>query len=129
MAVKFVDNSDIILKKVADNCKAAMDAVADMLVEAVQMQMLYGYSDLHGSPPHTEIVDTGATFDSVDAEVTKASQNAFSVSVGVGTSYAGYVHNGTRFLKGRPFITDAVLDKKDEIESILSGEIPKGIAD
>ena len=125
--VRFVDNTDIILRKVASNAETAMEQVAEMLIEAVQEQMLYGYSDVHGNPPHTEIVDTGRLFDSIDAEAKRASQNAFSVTVGAGTSYARYVHEGTYKLKGRPFVTDAVMGKTGEVQSILAGELPKGI--
>ena len=125
--VRFVDNSDVILRKVASNCQAAMEQVGELLVEAVQNKIMYGYHDVHGNPPHTEIVDTGALFDSIEADASKASQNAFSVSVGTDIPYAGYVHDGTYKLKGRPFITDAVTDSKQDVQRILAGEIPKGI--
>lgn len=127
MAVKFVDNSDIILRKVANNCQEAMEQVGELLVEAVQGKILYGYSDVHGNPPHTEIVDTGALFDSIEADVSRASQNAFGVSVSTDVSYAGYVHDGTYKLKGRPFMSDGVMESREDAKSILAGEIPKGI--
>lgn len=125
--VKFVDNSDVILRRVAQNSQAAMKAVSEMLVEAVEEKILYGYKDVHGNPPHTEIVDTGRLFDSIEADVSRDSQNAFTVSVGANTPYAVYVHEGTYKLKGRAFITDAVMGKKNEVQSILAGELPKGI--
>lgn len=127
MNVKFTDNSTLILNRVARNCQAAMKETGEMLVEAVQEKILYGYHDVHGNPPHTEIVDTGRLFDSIEAEVTRASQNTFSVSVGTGVPYAGYVHDGTSKLKGRPFITDAVMGKKSETKSILSGKVSDGM--
>jgi HK97 gp10 family phage protein len=127
--VRFVDNSDIILRRVASNCQTAMEQVADLLVEAVQEKILYGYSDVHGDPPHTEIVDTGALFDSISASVKRASQNAFTTSVGADTPYAGYVHDGTYKLKGRPFVTDAVMDSQEAITNTLAGTIPQGIND
>ena len=127
MAVKFVDNSDIILRKVADNCQEAMEQVGELLVEAVQGKILYGYHDVHGNPPHTEIVDTGALFDSIEAEVSRASQNAFGVSVSTDVSYAGYVHDGTYKLKGRPFMSDGAMESREDVKSILAREIPKGI--
>ena len=71
--------------------------------------------------------DTGRLFDSIDADVSRDSQNAFTVSVGANTPYAVYVHEGTYKLKGRAFITDAVMGKKNEVQSILAGELPKGI--
>lgn len=125
--VRFVDNSDVILRRVASNSQAAMKAVSEMLVEAVDEKILYGYKDVHGNPPHTEIVDTGRLFDSIEADVSRDSQNAFTVSVGANTPYAVYVHEGTYKLKGRAFITDAVMGKKNEVQSILAGELPKGI--
>ena len=125
--VRFVDNSDVILRRVAFNSQAAMKAVSEMLVEAVEEKILYGYKDVHGNPPHTEIVDTGRLFDSIEADVSRDSQNAFTVSVGANTPYAVYVHEGTYKLKGRAFITDAVMGKKSEVQSILAGELPKGI--
>lgn len=127
MAVKFVDNSDIILRRVAGNCQEAMEKVGELLVEAVQNKILYGYSDLHGNPPHTEIVDTGRLFDSIEADVSRASQNAFGVSVGTDVPYAQYPHDGTRYLKGRPYITDGVMESRQEVQDILAGEIPKGV--
>lgn len=125
--VRFVDNSDVILRRVGSNSQAAMKAVSEMLVEAVEEKILYGYKDVHGNPPHTEIVDTGRLFDSIEADVSRDSQNAFTVSVGANTPYAVYVHEGTYKLKGRAFITDAVMGKKNEVQSILAGELPKGI--
>ena len=125
--VRFVDNSDVILRRVASNSQAAMKAVSEMLVDAVEEKILYGYKDVHGNPPHTEIVDTGRLFDSIEADVSRDSQNAFTVSVGANTPYAVYVHEGTYKLKGRAFITDAVMGKKNEVQSILAGELPKGI--
>ena len=125
--VRFVDNSDVTLRRVASNSQAAMKAVSEMLVEAVEEKILYGYKDVHGNPPHTEIVDTGRLFDSIEADVSRDSQNAFTVSVGANTPYAVYVHEGTYKLKGRAFITDAVMGKKNEVQSILAGELPKGI--
>ena len=125
--VRFVDNSDVILRRVASNSQAAMKAVSEMLVEAVEEKILYGYKEVHGNPPHTEIVDTGRLFDSIEADVSRDSQNAFTVSVGANTPYAVYVHEGTYKLKGRAFITDAVMGKKNEVQSILAGELPKGI--
>lgn len=127
MATKFVDNSDIILRRIGTNSQEAMNQIAETLVEAVQDKILYGYSDFHGNPPHTEIVDTGRLFDSIEASVSRASQNAYSVSVGANTPYAVYVHEGTSKLKGRAFITDAVMDSRDEVQAILSGTLPNGI--
>lgn len=125
--VRFEDNSDIVLRQMGTNSEEAMKQVAEMLVEAVEQKILYGYKDVHGNPPHTEIVDTGHLFDSIDASVTRESQNTYTTTVGANTSYAVYVHEGTSKLKGRAFITDAVMDSKDKVERILSRVLPQGI--
>ena len=96
-------------------------------VEAVQEKMLYGYHDVHGNPPHTEIVDTGRLFDSIDAQFKRVSQNAYSVDVGGYTPYARYVHEGTPTLKGRPFIRDAVMDSQEKLKTILSENLKNGM--
>ena len=121
------DHSDVILKQIASNAQAAMDKAAEILVEAVQEKILYGYKDFHGRPPHTEIVDTGRLFDSISANVSKASQNAFSVDVGTDVPYAVYVHEGTSKLKGRPFITDGALAAQEDLQNALSGTMKTGL--
>lgn len=124
--VRFVNNSAMILRRIGTNSQAAMDAAAEMLVEAVQEKMLYGYSDVHGNPPHTEIVDTGRLFESIDAAVSRDSQNAFSVEVGTNVPYAIYVHEGTHKLKGRPFISDAILENREKLKELLSTDLKIG---
>lgn len=126
MAVKFIDNTAIVLKKMDANATQAMEAVSEVLVEAVQEKMLYGYHTPHGNPPHTEIVDTGALFDSIEASPGKASQNTYGVAVGTNKSYASYVHDGTSKLAGRPFIRDGVMDSTDRIREVLQSIIPNG---
>lgn len=124
--VQFVDHSDIVLRQIGTNSQAAMDAAGEMLIEAVQEKILYGYTDVHGNPPHTEIVDTGRLFESIDAAVQRDSQNAFSVEVGAATPYAVYVHEGTYKLRGRPFITDAVLDSREKLKELLTAKLSEG---
>ena len=124
---KFIDNSALVLKNMGTNSKEAMDAAADLLVDAIQGKILYGYKDLHGNPPHTEIVDTGKLFDSISAKVTRSSQNLYSVDAGANTNYAVYVHEGTYKLKGRPFITDAVTESQGELKTLLASGLSRGM--
>ena len=124
--VRFVDHSAVVLRKIGTNSKTAMDNAAEMLVEAVQEKILYGYKDVHGNPPHTEIVDTGKLFESITAEVTRDSQNAYSTMVGANTKYAKYVHDGTSKLKGRPFVRDGVMSSQRQLEEILSTDMSAG---
>lgn len=122
----FQDNSDIVLRKVGTNSRSAMDKAAEIMVESIQEKILYGYHDVHGNPPHTEIVDTGRLFDSIKAQVRRTSQNAYATEAGTDVPYAIYVHDGTRKLKGRPFITDGILAAQPELKKILSEELKQG---
>lgn len=122
----FQDNSDIVLRKVGTNSRSAMEKAAEIMVESIQEKILYGYHDVHGNPPHTEIVDTGRLFDSIKAQVRRTSQNAYATEAGSDVPYAIYVHDGTRKLKGRPFITDGILAAQPELKEILSNELKQG---
>lgn len=122
----FKDNSAVVLRQIGTNSQTAMDKAATMLVEAVQEKMLYGYHTAHGRPPHTEIVDTGRLFESIQASVKRDSQNAFSVDVGTDVPYAIYVHDGTTRVESRPFITDGVMGKQKELRELLSTDLSAG---
>ena len=117
--VKFKSEVNIVRSKVTDALESAASELKEKSIEWVQEKMLYGYSDPHGQDGHTEIVDTGATFDSVDADTQRNSQDSYTVKAGVQTDYAVYVHNGTRKLKGRPFLRDAMMEHVSDIESIM----------
>lgn len=115
--IKFKSNLDIVLKAAHRATKEASDKMAVIARDAVQHQMLYGYNDPHGKDGHTEIVETGRLFDSIEAKVSVASQNAYSVIVGTDVPYAIYVHNGTRKLKARRFMRDGLLKADKELEA------------
>lgn len=125
------DNRDLVFRQLDSNAGQTMDKLVEVLVEAVQEQMLYGYHTPHGKDGHTEIVDTGAMFDSITADWEKQSQNLYTLNVGVpaGTVPAGYVdfvHNGTNKLEPRPFITDGVLNAQEAIKEVCADNLPIG---
>ena len=117
--VKFKSEVNIVRSQVTGALEAASNELKEKSIEWVQEKMLYGYSDPHGPDGRTEIVDTGATFDSVDADTQRNSQDSYTVKAGVQTDYAVFVHNGTRKLKGRPFLRDAMMEHVSDIESIM----------
>lgn len=127
MAVRFEDHSTEVLRRVRGNLKTAAVDVGDIARDAVQMKMLYGYHDVHGNPPHTEIVDTGRLFDSIEGQVKAVNANVYQTSVGTDVPYAEYVHEGTSRLKGRPFITDGILDSRDEIQTAIREALRSGM--
>lgn len=93
----------------------------------VKEKILYGYNEPHGNDGHTEIVDTGALYDSIRSESKRISQNAYSVDVGTDLPYAKYVHECTHKLRGRAFIRDAIRDGADELREIIGNDLQKGL--
>ena len=119
----FKDNTELVLNALASATKEGAQKMADTAVESVQYQILYGYKDPHGDDGHTEIVDTGALFDSIKGDVKRQSQNLYTITVGTDRPYAVYVHNGTRYLKARRFITDGINRARGDMEDILRDEM------
>ena len=119
----FKDNTELILNALASATAEGAQKMADTAVESVQYQILYGYKDPHGEDGHTEIVDTGALFDSIKGDVKRQSQNLYTITVGTDREYAVYVHNGTRYLKARRFITDGINRARGDMEDILRDEM------
>lgn len=119
----FKDNTELILNALASATKEGAQKMADCAVDSVQYQILYGYKDPHGKDGHTEIVDTGALFDSIKGDVQRQSQNLYTITVGTDRPYAVYVHNGTRYLKARRFITDGINRARGDMEDILRDEM------
>ena len=119
----FKDNTELILNALASATAEGAQKMADTAVESVQYQILYGYKDPHGEDGHTEIVDTGALFDSIKGDVQRQSQNLYTITVGTDRDYAVYVHNGTRYLKARRFITDGINRARGDMEDILRDEM------
>ena len=119
----FKDNTELILNALASATAEGAKKMSDCAVESVQNQILYGYKDPHGKDGHTEIVDTGALFDSIEGDVQRQSQNLYTITVGTDRPYAVYVHNGTRYLKARRFITDGINKARGDMEDILRNEM------
>ena len=127
MAVHFEDHSTEVLRRVQGNLKKAAIDVGDIARDAVQEKMLWGYHDVHGNPPHTEIVDTGRLFDSIEGQVKAVNANVYQTSVGTDVPYAEYVHEGTYKLKGRPFITDGIMESREEIQTAIREALRRGM--
>ena len=119
----FKDNTELVLNALHSATKEGAQKMADCAVDSVQYQILYGYKDPHGKDGHTEIVDTGALFDSIKGDVKRQSQNLYTITVGTDRPYAVYVHNGTRYLKARRFITDGINRARGDMEDILRSEM------
>lgn len=125
------DNRNLVFRQLEANAEDSMRRLVEMLPEKVQEQMLYGYHTPHGADGHTEIVDTGALFDSITADWEKQSQNLFVVNCGVPAAappaaYASFVHNGTYKLEARPYVTDGILNAQEDAKQIFESSLPVG---
>lgn len=127
--VVFRDYSTEVLRRVQGNLRQAANNVGDIARDAVQSQMLWGYTDVHGLPhnPHTEIVDTGRLFDSIQAQVNPINANVYQTVVGTAVPYAIYVHEGTYKLRGRPFITDGINASRAAIQNAIREAMRNGM--
>lgn len=122
---KIIDNTSKVRGALASQLAAAAEDVKDIALDNVLWQMMYGYHEPHGADGHTEIYDTGALYQSIEADVGTSKfvglgvGDRFTVEVSAGTEYASYVHNGTYKLNGRPFITDGINRSIPEINGAI----------
>ena len=124
--MRIKDNSTLIMGKISTNAEQGIRQASERAIEMVKEKILYGYNEPHGKDGHTEIVDTGALYDSIRAETKRVSQNAFSFEVGTDLPYAVYVHEGTHKLRGRAFIRDAMIEGAEELNDIIGNDLRKG---
>lgn len=117
------DYSTIVLRRLRGNIKDSAEKIAEIGVEAVQEKMLWGYNDPHGDDGHTEIVDTGRLFDSITGSVNRISDNMYQAVVSTDVPYAGYVHDGTSKLKGRPYLVDGMKEATPKIKEAIKAAI------
>lgn len=103
--VKFIDHSKEVLSQINQNASAATLAVGIKAVNLVLWQMRQGY----GRPiRQTGDLQRDVSFEVVDDK---------TVNVGNTLEYAVYVHEGTRKMNKRPYITDA-LNSRNNMENL-----------
>lgn len=115
MAVRMIDNSKAVLNQMSGNVEAALDAMGTAAVGMILRQMQSGY----GKP----IRQTGNLMRDVQYEVDLAAEVA---RVGNTLEYTGYVHDGTSWMPGRPYIADGLLGKGEELGSVAAPHLKKG---
>jgi HK97 gp10 family phage protein len=114
--VKFIDHSDEVLALVEANKKRALKAMGVTAEGLVVKKMQSGY----GSP----IRQTGDLMRDVNHEVEASGKD--TVDVGNSLKYAPFVHEGTRRMKGRPYIKDGITGGKGKLEDVATREMKKG---
>jgi len=75
---------------------------------------------LEGRSKELAPVDTGRMRASI---ITKLSP--LQATIGPYVDYAVYVHEGTRYMRARPFMSDAAREKENEIIGLVNEEIAK----
>lgn len=95
--VRFRDNTDAVESQLERNVKRTLPAMGR---EAVGL-IMDGMDTLYGAP----IWQTGDLHRDVNYKVREADK---SVDVGNSLEYAPFVHEGTRKMKARPYITDSL---------------------
>lgn len=116
MSVKFTDHSDDVLRKIKENEAAATAAVGMKAVGLIVGNMQSGY----GKP----IRQTGDLMRDVSSETVDAK----TLNVGNTLDYALFVHEVTRKMAARNYITDALTSEngKKEIQEIYETYLKKG---
>ena len=104
--VRFRSNANAILDLIDANTKRALIAMGEAAVGATIKQMQSGY----GKP----IWQTG----DLQRSVSHGIRSDHEVDVGSNIDYAIFVHDGTRFMKARPFLKDAIEKNKEELSQV-----------
>jgi HK97 gp10 family phage protein len=78
---------------------------------------------IEGQSKTNSPVDTGRMRSSIFSDI-----HPLTASIMPNVSYAVFVHFGTRYMKARPFMYDALDQKKGEITDIFEREIEKAVA-
>lgn len=112
--IKFEDNSMEVLAKMAQNAKAALTAMGIEGTGAVKEQMQNGY----GKP----IRDTGNLMGSISYGLSSDS----TVDIGTNVEYAGYVHEGTYKMHGRPYLKDGLMNNKERLQAAAEEYLKQG---
>lgn len=113
--VVFIDHSAAILAQINRNASAALLAIGTEAVELINRQMQSGY----GKP----IRRTGDLMRDVNYQ---ANESENTVDVGNSMEYAPYVHEGTSRMNGRPYIRDALMNGKGDLQEIAEEYLKKG---
>ncbi|MGN0778885.1 MAG: hypothetical protein ACI4MJ_07050 [Aristaeellaceae bacterium] len=103
-----------IMAQLAHNVPSALDSAGQAAVALVRQQLESGY----GEP----VKDTGALMASIAHTV-----DGDTVHIGSPLSYAGHVHDGTRRMPGRPFLSDALLGHGEDLARVMADALRQGV--
>lgn len=116
MSVKFTDHSAEVKAAMSGSIHRALTAIGLTAVEVTNDYMQTRYS--------APIYQTGDLMRSVSSEVRPGED---VVDVGSNLDYAGWVHDGTSRMVGRPFLRDAITQNGDIWKEVAEEYIGKGM--
>jgi hypothetical protein len=117
----------------ATNIFKALTAMGIKAVAMVVHKMDKGYNDPHPTldmqgrktgGEHTDIRWHGDLMRDVNYEVEPARK---VVHIGNSLKYAIFIHEGTRFLKGRPYLKDAITEGTEELKALVAPILKEGM--
>ena len=113
--VTMKDNSEMVLRTMAKNVEAALNAMGMKAQNLILSQMQSGY----GKP----IRQTGNLMRDVQYETDPVAK---LTRVGNTLEYAGPVHDGTSRMKGRPYMSDGLSGKESELGAVAAPYLKQG---
>lgn len=115
MSVRIVDNRRKVRQLLDQKIKKGLTAVGLIMVETVlnYMEKKYG----------SRIFDTGTLLRSITFEVDESQKK---ITIGTNIDYAIFVHNGTRRMRARPFLFDAITENIQVWKEVLAEQLGQG---
>lgn len=106
-----------------DNIERALTAMGIVGVAGVVNRMAKGYyaTRKRDGSMNPQIRQTSALMQSITSEI-----DGNKVNIGTNNKYARYVHDGTRYMKARPFLVDGVNESIDKLKAVAIQELSKG---
>ena len=102
----------------AAQIKAAYDKAPALMTKALNIAIKQGVLFIKRGSMINSPVDTGRMRASHGAEWGNLEGSVFTE-----TSYAAFVHEGTKFMAGRPFMADAVAQSQSDVDEFFTDAV------
>lgn len=114
--------SSVTIKIDATKYKQFLTEAPLKILKAVSTTIQKGALVIEGKGKKLSPVDTGRMRSSISSEVRQ-----LEATIKPNVDYAIFVHEGTRFIRGRPFMTQSAQDSEGQIQDILDIEIKRAL--
>lgn len=110
----------LTIKIDADKAKDFFGRLPKEVARAIDIGLQKAAFIIEGKAKELSPVDTGRMRGSIVTSLVP-----LQATVAPFVNYAVFVHEGTRYMKGRPFMSDAAKQKENEVIGIINEEIAK----